>query len=53
MVVPLDVTVQWLTSSIVVVGLVAPAVSCAVDDTIENSSLLGTASMASLASFPS
>ena len=52
-VVPLDVTVQGLTSNTVVMGLVAPAVSCAVDDTLENSSLFGMASMAPLASFPS
>ena len=49
----LDATVQWLTSSTVVVGLVAPAVSCIMNDMGENPSLLGTASMAPLASFPS
>jgi hypothetical protein len=49
----LDATVQRLTSSTVVVGLVAPAVPCIVDYGDENPSLLGTASMAPLASFPS
>jgi hypothetical protein len=49
-----DCAVRWLTSNTMVVGLVTPAVSFyRGDDTGENSSLLGTASMAPLASFAS
>ena len=52
-VVLLDATEQRLTSSTVVLGLLAPAGSCTVVDTGENPSLLGMASMAPMASFPS
>jgi len=50
----LAATMRWLTSYTMVVGLLTPAVSfhCSFDAG-ENPSLLGTASMASLASFPS
>ena len=50
----LAATVQWFNSYTMVVGLVTPAISFHSSiDAGENPSLLGTASMAPLALFPS